>query len=142
MPVDADGDLSIRRANGRSRANRMMCRICHELMEAADFIHVTYSCCIHLSCAMGFLEDNATHGGVRRVTCPNPALHWERREILLFSLLEHFRGIAQLVSEADQDTLWDRIAATEDFLSKKTPPPARVGLTRNTIERGEADAES
>lgn len=71
---------------------------------------------------MDFTEDTATRGGIRWVTCPNPALHSKRHEILLLSLLEHFRGIGQPMSRADQDALRGRIATAECLLRETTSP--------------------
>ena len=59
---------------------------------------------------MGIGEDTATSSGIPRVACPNAALHSERRDILLFPLLDGICGIDRPVRGADhQDALRDRI---------------------------------
>ena len=85
---------------------------------------------------MGFVQDKVTRGGVGPVTCPNPAVHSERRDVFPLSLLEQIRGNGLSVSGAGQDALRDRITTAESLLRERTSPPlALEDLTLDTIER-------
>lgn len=131
-----------RRENDRSNGHQIIYSRCHGLTEDAGFVCVACSCCLHLHCTMGVAEDPATRGGRTRVTCPNPAGHSERREILLLAALQQIREIGLSGRETDRDTVQDMMYAAESPLGERIPPTATVDSTRDTTEKGEADAES
>ena len=83
MLVDESGEPLTRWASDRFKGNQMICSNCDGFVDHADFVHALCSCCAHLRCEMGFVEDTTFRCGVGRVTCPNPTLHAERRDILL-----------------------------------------------------------
>ena len=78
MPARGRGGSSTRAARN-GRGGRVICSICHGLVEVDAFVHVPCSCNVHRHCTLGFVEDafprarvNGASTPTYQVTCPNP----------------------------------------------------------------------
>ena len=108
MPARERGGSFTRAArNGRGR--RVICSICHGLVEEDAFAQVPCSCDVHRRCALGFVEDAISRDRVSgastltyQVTCPNPALHEVHREVDLQSLLQQICGVGRSADTAER----------------------------------------
>ena len=68
-----------------ARGSRVICSICNGVVEGRTHVRVVCSCCLHLCCALGLVEDSA-HGvtGSMTITCPKPRLTVEAPTHLLW----------------------------------------------------------
>ena len=57
-----------------ARGSRDICSTCNGVVEDRTYVRVVCLSCLHLRCALEFVEDSA-HGrnGSTMITCPNPA---------------------------------------------------------------------
>ena len=145
MPVWERGGSSTRAARN-GRGGRVICSICHGLVEEDAFLQVPCSCDVHPRCALGFVDTiprariNGASTLTYQVTCPNPALYEVHREVDLQSLLQQIRGVSRSADTAEERAIRARVTAAELHLSRRfTTPAGAVGLSRSAAERGEED---
>ena len=73
-------------------------------------MRVVCLCCLHLPCALGFVEDSA-HGrtGSPTITSPNPASHSGRQHITLGPLVAQIRITLNALSPAHRVIMTGRV---------------------------------
>ena len=105
-------------------------------------MRVACLCCLHLRCALGFVEDSA-HGrtGPTMITCPNPASHSGRQHVTLCPLVAQLRITLNASSLSDRIIVTGRVFQARIRFSKATTAQEVVDLTRGGTTRGEADAD-
>ena len=114
MPADGEAKLTTRSARG-GRRRGAICSVRHGLVEETTCIQVSCSCDARRRCALGFCEGEIprarTFGGVRQVTCPNPALHEEHQEVDLHPFIQQIRAIGRSVDTTEERKIRYRINA-------------------------------
>ena len=112
------------------------------MVEDRTYVRVVCSCCLHLRCALGFVEDSAhSRNGSTTITCPNPASHLARQHITLGPLVAQIRNNLNASSLADGVVLTGRVLQTRRFLPEATTAQEVVDLTRVATTIREADAD-
>ena len=142
MPVWERGGSSTRAARN-GRGGRVICSICHGLVEEDAFLQVPCSCDVHPRCALGFVDTiprariNGASTLTYQVTCPNPTLHEIHREVDLQSLLQQIRGVGRSADTAEERAIRARVTAAE--LRPSRTPTGSGDLSGSAAERGEED---
>ena len=107
------------------------------------YVRVVCSCCVHLHCALGFVEDSA-HGrnGSPTITCPNPASH-SAQHISLGPLIAQIRNTLKASNLADRVILTERVLQAQRLFPEATTAQEVVDLTRvaTTIKEAEEDED-
>ena len=140
------GRGSSTRATRDERGRRVICSICHGLVEETAFVQMPCSCDVRRRCALGFVEDAIPRARVTgattltsQVTCPNPSVYEVHREVGLKSLLQQIRGVGRSADTAER-AIRARITAAELLLSRRsTTLTGAIDLSRCAAERGEED---
>ena len=141
------GRGSSTRATRDERGRRVICSICHGLVEETAFVRMPCSCDVRRRCALGFVEDaiprsraNEARTITHQVTCPNPALHEVQQDVDLHGLLQQIRGIGRSTDTAEERAIGARVTVAELRLNRRpTTPTGTIDLSRNATERGEED---
>ena len=125
-----------------ARGSGVICSMCNGVVEDRTYVRVVCSCCLHLRCALGFMEDSA-HGrtGPTTITCPNPASHSGRQHITLGPLVVQIRITLNATSLADTVIMTGRVLQAQRLFLEATTAQEVVDLTRVTTMRGETDAD-
>ena len=126
-----------------ARGIRVMCNICNGVVEDRTYVRVVCSCCLHLHCALGFMEDSA-HGrnGSTTITYPNPASHSAQYSSFV-QLVAQIRNTLNSSSLADRVILTKRALQAQILFSEATTAQEVVDLTRvaTTIKEAEEDED-